>query len=82
MQTNIEAILQSDLSELDRVAQAFLAILDQSQVYSAAEIELRKALGDEQGLRKEQIKADTLRHSGEILRYCYLRVTGRKLIHE
>lgn len=80
MEPEYEQILSSKLPEAEKLARAFLSILNQSYVYAEHEIELRKALGDEQGMIKEQIKRDTLKYSEDILAFCYFRTTGRKLL--
>jgi hypothetical protein len=78
MQPEFEQIMTSDLPEIDKLARAYLLILRQHQAFSQNEIELRKALQDDQALLKEQIKAGTLKYSSEIFAFCYYRVTGRK----
>jgi hypothetical protein len=79
MEPEYEQILGSKLPDVEKLARAFLSILNQSIVYAEHEIELRKALNDEQGLIKEQIKRDTLKYSEDILAFCFYRTTGRKL---
>jgi hypothetical protein len=79
MESEFEQILIGDLPETEKLARAFFSVLHQSDVHSRNEIELLKALGDDQALLKEQIKQETLKHSGEILAFCYYRVTGRML---
>lgn len=79
MYPEFEQILSDDLPEVEKLARCFLAILHRYDDHSKNEIELLKALGDDQALLKEQIKLNTLEHSGEILAFCYYRVTGRRL---
>lgn len=78
MQPEFEQILSSDLPEVEKLSRAYLFILRQQQDFSSREIELRRALGDEQSLIKEQVKAGALKYSGEIFAFCYYRVTGKK----
>ncbi|RPI86999.1 MAG: hypothetical protein EHM41_06535 [Chloroflexi bacterium] len=79
MEPEFEQILSSSLPDTEKLARAFLSILHQRHTQSQNEIELQKALGDDQALLKEQIKSETLKYSGEILAFCYYRVTGRKM---
>lgn len=79
MEPEYEQILASKLPDIEKLTRSFLAILQQNQAYAEHEIELRKALGDEQGRIKEQIKMETLKYSREIFAFCYYRTTGRKL---
>ncbi len=79
MQPEFEQIFETDIPDVEKLAQAFLFILHQQQVYAENEIELQKAIGDNELLVKEQIKKGVLRYSGEIFAYCYYRTTGRKL---
>jgi hypothetical protein len=79
MQPEFEEIIKSDLPDVDKLAQAFMLILKQQQAFSDNEIELQKAIGDNELLVKEQIKKGVLKYSGEIFAYCYFRTTGRKL---
>jgi hypothetical protein len=70
-------ILASDLSDIDKLARAFAWLIDQSIRLGEAEIELYKALSDQESLVKEQIKVSTLKHSQALFAHCYQRVTGR-----
>jgi hypothetical protein len=78
VQPEFEQILASDLPEIEKLSRAFLCILRQQEAFSLYEIELQKALGDEQAVLKEQIKAGVLKYSGEIFAFCYYRVTGKR----
>lgn len=79
MQPEFEQILAQDLPETEKLARAYLFILQQQQTYAQNEIELQKALGDQEMLVKEQIKHGVLKYSAEIFAYCYYRTTGRSL---
>ena len=79
MQPEFEQILAEDLPETEKLARAYLSILHQQQAYAGHEIELLKAIGDEEKLVKEQIKQSVLKYSAEIFAYCYFRITGRSL---
>ena len=79
MQPEFEQILESDIPDVEKLAQAYLFILRQQLSHSENEIELQKAVGDNELLVKEQIKKGMLKYSGEIFAYCYYRTTGRRL---
>jgi hypothetical protein len=79
MQPEFEKIFESDIPDVEKLAQSFSFILRQQETHSENEIELQKAIGDSELLVKEQIKKGVLKYSGEIFAYCYHRTTGRKL---
>jgi len=71
-------IFNSDLSEIDKLARSFDHITGIQITHAAGEIELLKAMGDQQGLVKEQIKMETLKHTRSVFQDCFWRATGRK----
>ena len=79
MQPEFEQIIESDLPDVEKLAQTFLFILRQQQAYSENEIELQRAIGDTELMVKEQIKKGVLKYSAEIFAYYYFRTTGRTL---
>jgi hypothetical protein len=82
MKPEFEAILSSDQPELEKLTRAYQFILQEHITHAHGEIELQKALGDEQALIQEKIKLGMLEYVNGIFAFCYLRVTGRKLDHE
>lgn len=81
MQPEFEAILASDLPEIEKLTQAYQSIMQEQIAHGRREVELQKALGDEEALIKEKIKLGVLEYSNDIFAFCYLRVTGRALPH-
>jgi hypothetical protein len=79
MQPEFEAILASDLPELEKLTQAYRFILKDQIAIARREIELQKAIGDQEKMIKEKIKMGTIEYSGSIFAFCYLKVTGRSL---
>lgn len=79
MQPEFEAILASDLPETEILSRAYQYIMQEQIAFSRREIELQKAIGDQQALVKEQIKMGVLEYASEIFAFCYLRVTGKKM---
>jgi len=82
MDPKFEAILSSNLPELEKLTRAYQFILQEQIAYSRREIELQNAIGDEQALVKEKIKLGVMQYTNDIFVFCYLRVTGRKLTSE
>jgi hypothetical protein len=82
MKPEFEAILTSNLPEIEKLTRAYQFILQEQITYARGEIELQKAIGDEHALVKEQIKLGVMEFTNDIFAFCYLQVTGRKLTHE
>ena len=74
----VRKTIKSDLSEVEKLAQVFQRITGKYIGHSQQEIELLKALGDQESLVKEQIKLGVMNHARGIFQDCYLRITGRK----
>lgn len=79
MQPEFEAILASDLPDLEKLTQAYRFILKDQIAIAQREIELQKALGDQEKMIKEKIKKGAIEYSASIFAFCYLKVTGRQL---
>ncbi|MBN2550039.1 MAG: hypothetical protein JXB15_12825 [Anaerolineales bacterium] len=82
MQPEFEAILAADQPELEKVTRAFQWIIAEHTTHSRHEIELLRALGDQENLVKEQIKLAAIEHALSIYAFCYQRATGRRLGNE
>ena len=78
MQKEFEAIIASNLPEAEKVARAYQWIIDDQIAHSRNEIELLKALGDQENLIKEQIKLGVIEYTAGIFAFCYQQATGRK----
>ena len=74
----LDAILASDLPEMEKLAAAFDGLTGFIVEHTEHEIELAKALGDRQAMIKQQIKMETVKHDRGIFQSCYHGVTGRK----
>lgn len=74
----IDEILASDLTELQKLAGVFHWITNFYIQGSAQEIELLKALGDQEALVREQIKQSVFKHAQSIFQQSHLLVTKRK----
>ena len=78
MQKEYEDIFDSDLSEADKIAQAFHFVISTIETHTSNEIELLKAMNDSETLIKEQIKLSTIQHAKGIFNMVYQRATGKK----
>ena len=74
----LEAILASDLPEMERLAAAYGGLTGFIIEIAEGEIELARALGDREGMVKQQVKMETLKVARDIFQRCYRGVTGRK----
>lgn len=80
MQTYQE-IMRSNQSELDKVAAAFKLVTDFYITHGENEIELRRAMKDQETMVKEQIKVSTIKHLRTVFADAYQAATGRKVWH-
>ena len=71
-------MFNSDLSEVDKLAQSFSHITSLHIQHAEQEIELLRAIGDTDQLIKEQIKSETIKHVRNIFNDCFMRTTGKK----
>ncbi len=77
-----QQILDSDLSEVEKLAQTFGWITGRIVEHGHREVELARAMQDREMLVKAQIKLAVMEHSRQILDYCYIRVTGGRTWHD
>jgi hypothetical protein len=80
MQPEFEAILASGQPEVEKLTQAYQFIMREQIAHARREIELQHAIGDKEDLIKEKIKLGVMEYANDIFAFCYLRVTGRKLL--
>lgn len=78
----MQAILESDQSDLDKVIQAFDLITHNFLQASEREIDVYLALKDEENIIKERIKHGVMQSARDILDDCHRKVTGRTAWHE
>jgi hypothetical protein len=72
-----EKIIKSDLPDVEKLAQAFQLITGRYAEQAAADIELARAMQDQESLVKEQIKLGMMMHARSIFKDCYRAVIGR-----
>ena len=66
----IQDILDSDLSEFEKIIQAFDRVVMSFVDFSQKEMDLHQALGDHESRIKMQVKAETYKHARTILDEC------------
>ena len=73
-----------EMTEMERLAAAFGYATDSFIAQSGRDLELERAMGDEETAVKEQIKSNVMRSARELFEFCYLNVTGsrRSIWHE
>jgi hypothetical protein len=77
MTPEIERIRESDLTDLDKIALCFEQITGQIIAEGQREIELARAMQDEEAVVRTQIKTSTLNHARDILQTCYRTMLRR-----
>ena len=75
-------IMASDATDIDKMAQMFGHVTGKIVEYSQMEIDMAKAMNNQEGLVKQQIKLSTIEHARSIFAMCYQQVTGEKLWDE
>lgn len=68
----------SEQPEMEKLAYAFGWITDRMIEQGIKDIEVAKALRDEDSVVKNQIKTEVARHARSIFQQCHLLATGRK----
>lgn len=74
----VERILGSELPDLDKLTQAFGCITGFVVDYAGHELELARALQDQEQVVRIQIKWETMKHARSIFESCYRRIAGRR----
>jgi len=76
-----ERIIASDLPQMDKLAQAFDVLTSMYVDSYANQVDLLRAVKDQEALVKEQIKLELMRFSRVLFADCYFRVTGKRPWH-
>ncbi|HEX3052324.1 MAG TPA: hypothetical protein VHP83_16810 [Aggregatilineaceae bacterium] len=72
----LNAIKDADLPAANKIARAFDLITTQTLTHFDHDIDLSRALHDQDKLIQDQIKRDTLAHAREIFNFCYRFMLG------
>ena len=77
-------VADANLAEIDRLAEAFGYLTNAFIEQSERDLELARAMQDENAAVKEQIKASVMISAREMFEFCYLKATGsrRSIWHE
>jgi len=70
-------IVEADLPDIEKLAQAFGWITGSYIEHAEGEIELARATGDQEAVIREQIKMEMMKHARSIFQDVYRRVTRR-----
>jgi hypothetical protein len=73
----IQEIAEKDLPDVDKLAQAFNLFTSRYVEHAQNEIELRRAMGDEESVIKERIKSGVMETARGIFQDCYRVIMGR-----
>jgi len=74
----LDEILNTDLPDIERLAQAFGWITNRGVERAEHEVELARAVGDQELVVREQIKMEMMKHARSIFQDCYQRVTRKR----
>jgi hypothetical protein len=74
----LDKIFRSNLTEIEKLAQAFDWVTGRHIEHGEHEIELLRAMQDQDMLVKEQIKLSTIKYTRSVFQDCYRRATGRR----
>ena len=74
----VNRVLESDLPDLDKLLRAFVQVTDIDLAHGQHEIDLHRALDDQEELVKVQIRLSTIEHCRDILQQCYQLITRRR----
>jgi vacuolar-type H+-ATPase subunit E/Vma4 len=77
-------VADANLAEIDKLAEAFGSVTQSFIERSERDLELARAMQDEETAVKEQIKAGVMKSAREMFEFCYLKATGsrRSIWHE
>jgi hypothetical protein len=76
LQKTLDAIYDSDEPDVLKLARAFDAVTAAYTDRAAADIELFKAMGDDENVLKERLKHGVMANARNIFNDCYRRITG------
>lgn len=74
----IDQLKTSDLPEVEKVTRAFEWVTGRIIEHTQHEIELARAIQDQDSLIKRQIKLETIKHARSVLQQCHQVTLGRR----
>ena len=78
----IEEIARKPLPDIEKLAQAFDLLSRRYVEQAHNETELRRAMGDEESMIKERIKAGVMETARSMFQECYRMIAGRSVWDE
>jgi hypothetical protein len=75
-------IVETDLPDIEKLAQGFGWITASYVEQAEGEIELARAMGDQEAVIREQIKMEMIKHARSIFQDVYRQVTRRSAWNE
>lgn len=75
--SKLTEIVEADLPDIEKLAKAFGWITSGYVERGEDEIELARAMGDQEAVIREQIKLEMMKHARSIFQDVYRRVTRR-----
>jgi hypothetical protein len=82
LRTRFEQLKAADIADAEKLARAFGHITGLIIGHAEKEIDLARAMHDQDTVIKQQIKMETLKHSRHVLDMCYLRLFGGRVWDE
>lgn len=73
----IREIVRKDLPDIHKLAQAFDLLTSRYIEEAHNEVELRRAMGDEESVIKERIKAGVMETARDMFQDCFRLIAGR-----
>ncbi len=77
-QARLDQITRSDLTEMEKLVQTFDWVTRRIIEYGQREIELARAMNDEDEAVKQSIKLNTVKLARGVFQDCYLRASGSR----
>jgi len=77
-QDRLDAIVGSSLPDIDKLKQGFGLVTERIIDHAQHEIELARAMHDDESRVKTQVKMSTMQTAREIFDTWYTRITGRR----
>ena len=74
----VDSLKASDIPDLDKVAAAFDFVINEHIEHSQRDIELARAMKDQEAVIREQIKQETIKYTRNVFSDCCTIFMGRR----
>jgi hypothetical protein len=78
----VDSLKASDLPDLDKVAAAFDFVINEHVEHIQHDIELARAMKDQEAVIREQIKHETIKYARKVFSDCCTIFVGRRALDE